>query len=172
MVLALARVILGQTFALKPQQQYQRQQRLVVGALNFLLLVEPLLAGQNKTIAFVGRILPEYVETIVLTGGSTYMPLFKDMPRRHFSQGVQEEIPYVKEAAATGAVNVTRHILPTSDNCGRLDLVEELVTLTNAEEAAAIGEAIFSQQIPRISDDYRIRLLERKQSNRRVGANF
>ncbi len=67
------------------------------------------------------------METIFHTGGSTHVPLFKDM-----LQALLKETFIAEEVTATGPVVVAQHIVLTSDYCERLELVEEIATSTNA----------------------------------------
>ncbi len=60
------------------------------------------------------------VESIVLTGGSTRLPLFRDKLLQAFPKAALRETTNAEEAAAIGAAFVAQHIPLASDDCGRL----------------------------------------------------
>ncbi len=64
----------------------------------------------------------QVVESIVLTGGSTRLPLFRGMLKRAFPTAVLRETRNAEEVAAIGAAIIAQCIPPKSDDCGRLKL--------------------------------------------------
>ncbi len=89
---------------------------------------------ENELFCFVDMISPHMVESIVLTGGSSRTPVFKDKLRRIFPQTINAE-----EAAASGAVIATEHFPLMAGGCGRLKLYNEIETSDNAKEQVAEG---------------------------------
>ncbi len=100
---------------------------------------------ENELNFFARVIFPHKVESIVLTGGSTRMPLFKDKLRRVFPDAVLKETINAEDAAAIEAVIVAQYIHPLSDDCSKIHLVKGL-----AQPDIVIG----AQQTPPTTDDF------------------
>ncbi len=94
-------------------------------------------AVENELSVFVDMIRPEKVESIILTGGSTRMPMFRDKLMRVFPQSVLKETINAEEAAAIRAATVAQHILPTSEVCGKLVLFKKVDPPTLWEKSAS-----------------------------------
>ncbi len=107
---------------------------------------------EHELKAFVNMIRPEEVKSIVLTGGSTRMPMFRDKLKRIFPQAVLKETINAEEAAVLGAVIVAQHIPPTSGDWGRLKLFKDIANPVNNEEAVAAGANTDAQHFPSESD--------------------
>ncbi len=88
--------------------------------------VDLLKAVEHDLRSFAKEIRPHVVESIVLTGGSTRLPLFRDKLQRVFPEAVLEETINVEEAASIGAAIIAQRIPPTSDDCGKLMLFKNV----------------------------------------------
>ncbi len=116
---------------------------------------------EHELKSFARVTFPHKVESIVLTGGSTRMSLFKDKRRRVFPHAVLKETIIAEEAAAIGAVIVAQHILPEPDGCSPTYLVTCLAPQDKNTEAAEAVTAIGAQQVSLTSDNSEVRTLAR-----------
>ncbi len=85
-------------------------------------IADLLKAVGNELSVFDEMSRPEKVESIILTGGSTRLPLFRGTLKRAFPKAVLKEAINAEEAAAIGAAIIAQYIPPKSDDCGRLKL--------------------------------------------------
>ncbi len=116
-------------------------------------------AVDNELKSFARVIRPHKVESIVLTGGSTRMPLFKDKLRGVFPHTALKETINAEEAAAIGAAIVVQHISPPSGDCSQTALAKSIATPDETGEAAATATASEAHGVLPTSGDSEVRTL-------------